>query len=71
MKKETKKTVEKVVISKEEYEEFIKYKKNLLDHMLMVVRLNNENIELEEENIKLRTILSNHNSKWYNRKIKF
>ena len=85
MKKETKKTVEKVVISKKEYEEFkskslelskyesrcghLLHKLDKCEEKLQEVASSREIILADRS--RLRAILFNHNSKWYNRKIKF
>ena len=85
MKKETKKTVEKVVISKSEYEEFkskslelskyesrcgqLLHKLDKCEEKLQEVASSREIILADRS--RLITILSNHNSKWYNRKIKY
>ena len=85
MKKETKKTVEKVVISKKEYEEFkskslelskyesrcgqLLHKLDKCEEKLQEVASSREIILADRS--RLITILSNHNSKWYNRKIKY
>ena len=85
MKKETKNTVEKVVISKSEYEEFkskslelskyesrcgqLLHKLDKCEEKLQEVASSREIILADRS--RLITILSNHNSKWYNRKIKY
>ena len=85
MKKETKKTVEKVVISKEEYEELkskslelskyesrcgqLLHKLDKCEEKLQEVASSREIILADRS--RLRAILSSHNSKWYNRKIKY
>ena len=85
MKKETKKTVEKVVISKREYEELkskslelskyesrcgqLLHKLDKCEEKLQEVASSREIILADRS--RLRAILSSHNSKWYNRKIKY
>ena len=85
MKKETKKTVEKVVISKKEYEELkskslelskyesrcgqLLHKLDKCEEKLQEVASSREIILADRS--RLRAILSSHNSKWYNRKIKY
>ena len=61
MKKETKNTVEKVVISKSEYEQLIKK----IDCYINAYQDQHNEVRI------LRSAIERHNSKWYNRKIKY
>ena len=75
MKKEEKKTEKKVVVSKEKYDKLVEANEKL--------EFNNANLEkalcnqkkalttLSYEVLRLKSLIENHNKKWFSRKIKF
>ena len=75
MKKEEKKTEKKVVVSKEKYDKLV-YENDKLE-------FNNANLEkalcnqkkalttLSDEMLRLKSLIENHNKRWFSRKIKF
>ena len=74
MKKEEKKTEKKVVVSKEKYDKLVDENDKL--------EFNNANLEkalcnqkkalttLSDELLRLKSLIENHNKKWFSRKIK-
>ena len=67
MKKETKQTKQKektMVISKSEYD-------RMYANMQELVNMQVKMIQLTREKQSLKKAIERHNSKWYNRKIKF
>ena len=74
MKKEEKKTEKKVVVSKEKYDKLVAENDKL--------EFNNANLEkalcnqkkalitLSDELLRLKSLIENHNKKWFSRKIK-
>ena len=82
MKKEEKKTEKKVVVSKEKYDKLVAENDKLVaanDKM----EFNNANLEkalcnqkkalttLSDEVLRLKSLIENHNKRWFSRKIKF
>ena len=82
MKKEEKKTEKKVVVSKEKYDKLVAENEKLVAENEKL-EFNNANLEkalcnqkkalttLSDELLRLKTLIENHNKKWFSRKIKF
>jgi predicted RNase H-like nuclease (RuvC/YqgF family) len=82
MKKEEKKTEKKVVVSKEKYDKLVVGNEKLVAANEKL-EFNNANLEkalcnqkkalttLSDETLRLKTLIENHNKKWFSRKIKF
>ena len=81
MKKEEKKTEKKVVVSKEKYDKLVAENDKLLAEKDKL-EFNNANLEkalcnqkkalttLSDELLRLKSLIENHNKKWFSRKIK-
>ena len=82
MKKEEKKTEKKVVVSKEKWDKLVaEYDKLVAENDKL--EFNNANLEkalcnqkkalttLSDELLRLKSLIENHNKKWFSRKIKF
>ena len=82
MKKEEKKTEKKVVVSKEKYDKLVAENEKLVAENEKL-EFNNANLEkalcnqkkalttLSDELLRLKSLIENHNKKWFSRKIKF
>ena len=82
MKKEEKKTEKKVVVSKEKYDKLVAENDKLLAEKDKL-EFNNANLEkalcnqkkalttLSDELLRLKSLIENHNKRWFSRKIKF
>ena len=82
MKKEEKKTEKKVVVSKEKWDKLVAENDKLVAENDKL-EFNNANLEkalcnqrkalttLSDELLRLKSLLENHNKKWFSRKIKF
>ena len=82
MKKEEKKTEKKVVVSKEKYDKLVTENDKLVAENEKL-EFNNANLEkalcnqkkalttLSDELLRLKSLIENHNKKWFSRKIKF
>ena len=82
MKKEEKKTEKKVVVSKEKYDKLVAENENLVTENEKL-EFNNVNLEkalcnqrkalttLSDELLRLKSLIENHNKRWFSRKIKF
>ena len=82
MKKEEKKTEKKVVVSKEKYDKLVAENEKLVAENDKL-EFNNANLEkalcnqkkalttLSDELLRLKSLIENHNKKWFSRKIKF
>ena len=82
MKKEEKKTEKKVVVSKEKYDKLVAENEKLVAANDKL-EFNNANLEkalcnqkkalttLSGELLRLKSLIENHNKKWFSRKIKF
>lgn len=82
MKKEEKKTEKKVVVSKEKYDKLVAENDKLVAENDKL-EFNNANLEkalcnqkkalttLSDELLRLKSLIENHNKKWFSRKIKF
>ena len=82
MKKEEKKTEKKVVVSKEKYDKLVAENEKLVASNEKL-EFNNANLEkalcnqkkalttLSDELLRLKSLIENHNKKWFSRKIKF
>ena len=82
MKKEEKKTEKKVVVSKEKYDKLVTENDKLIAANDKL-EFNNANLEkalcnqkkalttLSDELLRLKSLIENHNKKWFSRKIKF
>ena len=82
MKKEEKKTEKKVVVSKEKYDKLVAENEKLVAANDKL-EFNNANLEkalcnqkkalttLSDELLRLKSLIENHNKKWFSRKIKF
>ena len=82
MKKEEKKTEKKVVVSKEKYDKLVAENDKLVASNDKL-EFNNANLEkalcnqkkalttLSDELLRLKSLIENHNKKWFSRKIKF
>ena len=78
MKKEEKKTEKKVVVSKEKYDKLVAENEKLVaenfNNANLEIRLRNKQkalTTLSDEVNRLKTLIENHNKKWFSRKIKF
>ena len=81
MKKEEKKTEKKVVVSKEKYDKLVAENEKLVVENDKL-EFNNANLEkalcnqkkalttLSDELLRLKSLIENHNKKWFSRKIK-
>ena len=81
MKKEEKKTEKKVVVSKEKYDKLVAENDKLIAANDKL-EFNNANLEkalcnqkkalttLSDELLRLKSLIENHNKKWFSRKIK-
>ena len=81
MKKEEKKTEKKVVVSKEKYDKLVAENYKLVAENDKL-EFNNANLEkalcnqkkalttLSDELLRLKSLIENHNKKWFSRKIK-
>ena len=81
MKKEEKKTEKKVVVSKEKYDKLVTENDKLVAENERL-EFNNANLEkalcnqkkalttLSDELLRLKSLIENHNKKWFSRKIK-
>ena len=81
MKKEEKKTEKKVVVSKEKYDKLVAENEKLVAANDKL-EFNNANLEkalcnqkkalttLSDELLRLKSLIENHNKKWFSRKIK-
>ena len=81
MKKEEKKTEKKVVVSKEKYDKLVA-ENDKLGAENEKLEFNNANLEkalcnqkkalttLSDELLRLKSLIENHNKKWFSRKIK-
>ena len=81
MKKEEKKTEKKVVVSKEKYDKLVAENDKLVAANDKL-EFNNANLEkalcnqkkalttLSDELLRLKSLIENHNKKWFSRKIK-
>ena len=81
MKKEEKKTEKKVVVSKEKYDKLVAENDKLMTKNGRL-EFNNTNLEkalcnqkkalttLSDELLRLKSLIENHNKKWFSRKIK-
>ena len=81
MKKEEKKTEKKVVVSKEKYDKLVAENDKLVAENDKL-EFNNANLEkalcnqkkalttLSDELLRLKSLIENHNKKWFSRKIK-
>ena len=81
MKKEEKKTEKKVVVSKEKYDKLVAENEKLIAENDKL-EFNNANLEkalcnqkkalttLSDELLRLKSLIENHNKKWFSRKIK-
>ena len=82
MKKEEKKTEKKVVVSKEKYDKLVAENEKLVAENERL-EFNNANLEkalcnqkkalttLSDELLRLKSLIENHNKRWFSRKIKF
>ena len=82
MKKEEKKTEKKVVVSKEKYDKLVAENEKLVTENDKL-EFNNANLEkalcnqkkalttLSDELLRLKSLIENHNKRWFSRKIKF
>ncbi len=82
MKKEEKKTEKKVVVSKEKYDKLVAENDKLVAANDKL-EFNNANLEkalcnqkkalttLSDELLRLKSLIENHNKRWFSRKIKF
>lgn len=75
MKKEEKKTEKKVVVSKEKYDKLVAENEKMeSNNAYLEIRLRNQQkalTTLSDELLRLKTLIENHNKKWFSRKIKF
>ena len=75
MKKEEKKTEKKVVVSKEKYGKLVAVNEKLeSNNAYLEIRLGNQQkalTTLSDELLRLKTLIENHNKRWFSRKIKF
>ena len=81
MKKEEKKTEKKVVVSKDKYEKLVAENEKFIASNAKLY-FNNANLEkalcnqkkalttLSDELLRLKSLIENHNKKWFSRKIK-
>ena len=81
MKKEEKKTEKKVVVSKEKYDKLVAENERFIAENDKL-EFNNANLEkalcnqkkalttLSDELLRLKSLIENHNKKWFSRKIK-
>ena len=81
MKKEEKKTEKKVVVSKEKYDKLVAENDKLVAEKDKL-EFNNANLEkalcnqkkalttLSDELLRLKSLIENHNKRWFSRKIK-
>ena len=82
MKKEEKKTEKKIVVSKEKYDKLVTKNGELISANDKL-EFNNANLEkalcnqkkalttLSDELLRLKSLIENHNKKWFSKKIKF
>ena len=82
MKKEEKKTEKKVVVSKDKYDKLVTENDKMVAENDKL-EFNNANLEkalcnqkkalttLSDELLRLKSLIENHNKKWFSRKIKF
>ena len=78
MKKEEKKTEKKVVVSKEKYDKLVAENEKLVaenfNNANLEIRLRNKQkalTTLSYELLRLKSLIENHNKRWFSRKIKF